>query len=86
MGTMTLTHGDFEDDLEVEYDYDPGRPGRTWGPPENCYPDEPAEVCITAVKHAGCDLYLLLDAKVIADLEEKVWEKLPTVEYEPEYE
>lgn len=24
--------------------YRPARPGRTWGPPEGCCPDEPAEV------------------------------------------
>ena len=33
-------------DLRAEGVYSPGRPGRTSGPPEKCYPDEPAELDI----------------------------------------
>lgn len=32
-----------EVEVEVEYRYNPGMPGKTYGPPEDCYPDEPAE-------------------------------------------
>ena len=40
-----------EVDVEVDYFYDPGTPGRYSGPPENCYPDEPAELELVAVRH-----------------------------------
>lgn len=30
--------------FDVRCVYTPGTPGRTYGPPENCYPDEPADV------------------------------------------
>lgn len=33
----------------VEGDYDPGCPGRYSGPPEHCYPADPAEFYITGV-------------------------------------
>ena len=50
MSTITWTV-DFgvlgEHDVEIEYDYSPGRSGVTSGPPERCYPDEPAEVEFT---------------------------------------
>jgi hypothetical protein len=32
-----------EVEVTVEYSYSPGTPGKFYGPPENCYPDEPAE-------------------------------------------
>lgn len=35
-----------EAEVHVEYDYDPGRPGRYSGPPEVCYPDEQEETDI----------------------------------------
>lgn len=34
-------------ELEIDIDVEvlsPGRAGRYYGPPENCYPDEPAEI------------------------------------------
>ena len=42
----TITFDAFE--LEIEFDYNPGDPGRTSGPPENCYPPEGEEFEITA--------------------------------------
>ena len=31
-------------ELEVEYDFSPGRPAQIYGPPERCYPAEGPEV------------------------------------------
>jgi hypothetical protein len=42
----------------VEYDYHKGHPGRTYGPPEKCYPEEPAYVEITSVKVLGVEVTL----------------------------
>ena len=39
--------GDAE--VKVEYEFSPGDPGRYSGPPENCYPAEPAEVTVLQV-------------------------------------
>lgn len=36
--------------LECHYDYTPGNPGRTYGPPEKCYPPEDATLDITEVR------------------------------------
>lgn len=35
--------------MEIEFTYHAGTPGRFSGPPEDCYPDEPAEVEIDGV-------------------------------------
>ena len=36
-------------DLEVTGDYFPGQVGRTSGPPENCYPEEPSSFEIESI-------------------------------------
>jgi hypothetical protein len=54
----------------VEYEYEPGSPGRYSGPPENCYPDEPAQLMICGVYYADA----LIDPSVFnSELIEK-WE------------
>lgn len=44
----TLVRGEDEDEdeieLEIEYSVTPYDPGRTYGPPEHCYPPEGGEV------------------------------------------
>lgn len=42
-----------EQTVMVGYHYTPATPGRTSGPPENCYPDEPDEIELTDCR---CDL------------------------------
>jgi hypothetical protein len=39
--------------LKVDGHYTPGMEGRTWGPPENCYPAESAEAEIEMVWLGG---------------------------------
>jgi hypothetical protein len=66
MTTITTQYG------ELTFDYTPGRPGRTYGPPEKCYEAEPAEVCL---------IKLEVDGEVI-DPPEDIWEELETAAYE----
>ena len=46
--TVTLLFDGF--DLEVAVDVTPYDPGRTWGPPESCYPPEGGEVEVLSVE------------------------------------
>ena len=32
--------------ITLEVEFTPGSPGRYSGPPEDCYPDDPAELCV----------------------------------------
>lgn len=41
--------------FSVEGTYDPGDPGNTSGPPERCWPSEPAWFEIESIKQAGDD-------------------------------
>jgi len=50
MKTFTITTTIRDEDAVVSFDYYPGDPGRTYGPPENCYPPEPDEIEILSVK------------------------------------
>lgn len=56
--------------FEAEVDYTPGTPGRYYGPPENCYPDEPSETEITALTVDGNDAMFLLDSSLRMDIEQ----------------
>lgn len=39
----------FSLEFDVVFHYQPGSPGKLYGPPENCYPPEPAEAEVTEV-------------------------------------
>lgn len=50
MTTITLPHpGPSGFSLEIDFDYSPGTPSRTWGPPEDCYEGDPEEFTINEV-------------------------------------
>jgi len=72
----TIQHPEWgELDVIVECEVHAGHPGKRYGPPESCYPSEPAEVEITKIvvdgdDHDGaevsCDLIKLTDIETDA--------------------
>ena len=80
----TLDAGELgEISLDVDYDYTPYQRGRISGPPEDCYPDEPAEICATAATlENGTKLPPWLEGVVLEALNESgsFWEAV--IEYE----
>lgn len=59
-------------DLDVTYSAN-YTPGRTYGPPEDCYPDD-SELEITSITYSGEDITDLLSEKALEQIEAKVWE------------
>lgn len=49
-------------DLDAEVDFSPVVPARTYGPPEDCSPEEGGEVVINAMSCGGHDAMFLLDS------------------------
>jgi hypothetical protein len=47
-----------ERDATVTFDFSPGRPAQTWGPPEKCYEADPDELEITRVVIDGAEVVL----------------------------
>lgn len=51
--TVYFYEEDFDLEKEIEYEVEasfyPGSPGKTWGPPEKCYPPEAADIDIISV-------------------------------------
>ena len=45
--------------------YYPGDPGRLFGPPERCYPPEPAEIEVERVMHGGEDITAVLSVSFL---------------------
>ena len=60
-----------EIDFDVEADIRPGRPGRYWGAPEDCYPDEPAEVEILKVSLGTVELTAQEEALLLGEIDEE---------------
>lgn len=68
--TYTMDFGVLgEIDVEVFYYYTPPQRGRYCGPPEDCYPDEPAELEIVDVAVPGMVLNHSLASTIIGVLE-----------------
>jgi hypothetical protein len=70
----TVEIGDDEVEVTVEYGYSPGTPGKTYGPPENCYPAEGPDVDVVTVYRTDdktkTDIMPLLSPEVIERLSE----------------
>jgi hypothetical protein len=80
-----------EVDYRVEASFTPGVPAKTYGPPEKCYPEEPAQIEYTrALELAGenekaVDLAAFIESLSQAE-EELLQEKLALVGMEQEDE
>lgn len=70
----------------IVYDYTPRQAGRYSGPPESCYPDEPAEVDITNVVFQGVVLSPERLSLVVGELNELEQLKIDIIEHEEELE
>jgi hypothetical protein len=67
-------------DLKATGIYTPGDPGRLSGPPEKCYPPEPAEAEVHSLTYCGedkqFDMKPLLDSDVGEEIIEKIIDKV----------
>lgn len=65
-------------DLKATGIYTPGDPGRLSGPPEHCYPPEPAEAEVETLEYFGedkqYDMKPLLDSDVGEEILDKICE------------
>lgn len=70
----TVQPADRNDEIEVtvEYDYHKGSPGRLSGPPERCYPPEPAYVEIINVMHGSIDIEPYLSDDIMINIEQEI--------------
>lgn len=63
-------------DVRVEYTYKPAIPGRFYGPPENCFEDEPEEIEIYKVTYHDIVLFnngdSILNEQAIIDIEQAI--------------
>lgn len=72
---LTLSDEDdepVEQDVVIQYYYTPGTPARVSGPPEHCYPEEPAEVDMQVFDEDGNCVDHLLSEKEWDRLEQQV--------------
>jgi len=72
--TFVTSSDGHEIEVDVEFDYTPGDPGQLYGPPENCWPPEPAEVEICDVIYIGISVIERLSDLHIDELEAKCFE------------
>jgi hypothetical protein len=68
-----------EVEVTAEYSYSPGSPGKTYGPPENCYPPEGAEAEVEIVyltdDKTKTDIMPRLSTEIIESLFEQACEE-----------
>jgi hypothetical protein len=67
MNVYILLPNDGEFEFEADMIYTPGDPGRYYGPPEYCYPEEPAEAEFHDYGPFGCMLDAIYTAAWIND-------------------
>ena len=72
-----------EIEVDVEFDYTPGDPGQLYGPPEDCWPPEPAEVEICDVIYDGVSVIERLCDMHIHELEAKCFEYIDELNEQP---
>ena len=65
-----------EFEVVVEYAFHKGDPGRTSGPPERCYPPEPAYLEIISVMHGAIDIEQYLSDEQMAWIEQEIESKI----------
>lgn len=76
--TYTTTRDDGETEIEITYRVTSwGRPAKISGPPENCYPDEPAEVEIDAIRLLGTQTEIKLTDAEMERIEDEIYDNLP---------
>jgi len=73
--TFTTLLDGTEEEVVCEFDFSPGDPGRTYGPPEKCYPPEPDELDITEVQNlAGDDITDQISVEELEKLTERIYD------------
>lgn len=68
----TITRGDEDIDIDVDYEVAPYDPGRTYGPPEDCYPPEGGEITSLTAYRDG-EEFALTDAEASA-VEQRIYD------------
>lgn len=63
-------------DFVVDFDGEPFRPAKTYGPPEDCFPASGGEATINAVYHNGEDLIDVLNDMTLGVIEQQLVEWL----------
>lgn len=73
-------------ECEAKGFYTPGDPGRLSGPPEKCYPAEPAEFEIHELTCNGFNLLILLESTLDEEINEAILESFEEPEWEDPFE